>query len=182
MQRRASCSVDIHLVIRNWLFGWYIVEYEQQGADRAEYGAYLVKRLSDELGKQLGRGFSVRSLEQCRKFYMTQKQIAQTVSAQSGRDGNASSPKKCLPIPQPLSAVSAGAVFKADDWQDVVTPLLKRFSLGWSHYVTLLAIDNPDERWFYEIEAAQNHWSVWELERQIRSSLYERLALSRKQG
>ena len=110
---------------------------------------------------------------------MTQKQIAQTVSAQSGRDGNASSPKKCLPTPQPLSAVSAGAVFKADDWQDVVTPLLKRFSLGWSHYVTLLAIDNPDERWFYEIEAAQNHWSVRELERQIRSSLYERLALSR---
>ena len=62
MQRRAGCSVDIHLVIRNWLFGWYIVEYEQQGADRAEYGAYLVKRLSDELGKQQGRGFSVRSL------------------------------------------------------------------------------------------------------------------------
>ena len=54
-----------------------------------------------------------------------------------------------------------------------------RFSLGWSHYVTLLTIGHAEERAFYEIEAAQNQWSVRELKRQIASSLYERLALSR---
>jgi predicted nuclease of restriction endonuclease-like (RecB) superfamily len=61
----------------------------------------------------------------------------------------------------------------------VSAELFKRFGLGWSHYVALLTIDNPDERRFYEIEAAANSWSVRELERQIASSLYERLALSR---
>ena len=79
---------------------------------------------------------------------MTQKQIAQTVSAQSGADDNAF---QLFLIPQTVSAVSGGAVLKADIWQDVVTRLLKRFSLGWSHYVTLLSIENPEERCFYEI-------------------------------
>ncbi|GEM_PF-1210539 len=93
MQKRTGRSVDIHLVVRNWLFGWYIFEYEQKGCGRAEYGAYLVKRLSDELGMQLGRGFSARSLEQSRKFYLTQKQIPQTMSAESGVNGNTFPPK-----------------------------------------------------------------------------------------
>jgi len=179
MQQRAGRSVDIHLVVRNWLFGWYIVEYEQKGCDRAEYGAYLIKRLSEELGDQLGRGVSPRSLEQCRKFYMTQKQIPQTMSAESGMDDNTFPPKGYLMIPQMVSAVSGGKVLKADVWQEVVTGLLNRFCLGWSHYVILLTTENPEERRFYEIESSQNHWSVRELERQIASSLYERLALSR---
>ncbi|MEI6423073.1 MAG: DUF1016 N-terminal domain-containing protein, partial [Lentisphaerota bacterium] len=63
--------------------------------------------------------------------------------------------------------------------KELVEQLLNRFSLGWSHYVELLSIDKPDERRFYEIEATSNNWSVRELERQIASSLYERLALSR---
>jgi predicted nuclease of restriction endonuclease-like (RecB) superfamily len=179
MQLRAGRSVDIHLEIRNWLFGWYIVEYEQNGCDRAEYGTYLIKRLSEKLGEQLGRGFSARSLEQCRKFYLVQKQIPQTMSEQLGMEDNTFPLKKYLTIPQTVSAISDGTLLKADGWQDVVTELLKRFSLGWSHYVTLMTIENTDERRFYEIEATQNHWNVRELERQISSSLYERLALSR---
>lgn len=179
MQRGAVRSVDIHLVTRNWLFGWYIVEYEQKGSDKAEYAAYLIKRLSDELGKQLGRGFSIRSLEQCRKFYITQKQIPQTLSAESSSDDGMPLTKGILLISQAVSALSGDAVLKAGDWQDVAACLMKRFSLGWSHYVALLTVENPNERRFYEIEAAQNHWSVRELERQIASSLYERLALSR---
>ena len=178
MQGHAARSVDLALVARNWLFGRYIVEYEQNGADRADYGAYLIKRLSDELGRQLGRGFSDRSLEQCRKFYVMHKQIPQTLSAELG-EGEVSPPEEALLIPQMASALSGNAVTQASGWQDVVTRLLKRFSLSWSHYVILLTIDNADERRFYEIEAEQNQWSVRELERQIASSLYERLALSR---
>ena len=64
-------------------------------------------------------------------------------------------------------------------WKTQLSYSKNRFSLGWSHYVTLLTIDNPEERRFYEIEAIDNDWSVRELKRQIDSSLYERLALSR---
>ena len=185
LQRRAGRSVDTYLVIRNWLFGWYIVEYEQQGADRAEYGAFLIKRLSGELGKRLGKGFSARTLEQCRRFYMTRKAIAQTPSAQSAADG-ASAAEPTRPIPQAVSALLPGLAgapaTPADRWKALLPGLLGRFFLGWSHYVTLLTIDNPEERRFYEIEAQGASWSVRELERQIASSLYERLALSRDKG
>jgi predicted nuclease of restriction endonuclease-like (RecB) superfamily len=70
---------------------------------------------------------------------------------------------------------------KAGQWNlaDSVQALSRRFALGWSHYVVLLTIDSPEERCFYEIESAANPWSVRELERQIDTSLYQRLALSR---
>jgi predicted nuclease of restriction endonuclease-like (RecB) superfamily len=182
IQRRAGRSVDTYLVIRNWLFGWYIVEYEQQGADRADYGAFLIKRLSGELGQRLGKGFSARNLEQCRRFYMSRKAIAQTLSAQSAV-GDAPARPSTLPIPQAVSALSPGLAdappTPPDHWQALLPRLLGSFSLGWSHYVALLSIDNPDERRFYEIETQAASWSVRELERQIASSLYERLALSR---
>jgi predicted nuclease of restriction endonuclease-like (RecB) superfamily len=143
--------------VRNWLFGWYIVEYEQKGDDRAKYGTGLLEKLSAELGK----GFSVRSLRQFRKFYIQQKGIRQTPSAESVIPLNAHD-INMLQIRQTLSA-----------------ELLPFIKLSWSHYVSLLTIDNPDERRFYEIESASNNWGVRELERQIDSSLYERLALSR---
>ncbi len=83
LQKQAARSVDIALVVRNWLFGWYIVEFEHGGAERVElYGKKLIKRLSDELTMRLGKGFSKRSLEQFRRFYECYNEIAQTVSAQ----------------------------------------------------------------------------------------------------
>ena len=84
LQKRAARSVDISLVIRNWLFGWYIVEFEQRGADRSDlYGKRLIERLADNLTARMGRGFSKRSLEQCRRFYECYKEIAQALPAQS---------------------------------------------------------------------------------------------------
>ncbi len=84
LQKRAARSVDVSLVIRNWLFGWYIVEFEQRGADRSDlYGKRLIERLADNLTARMGRGFSKRSLEQCRRFYECYKEIAQALPAQS---------------------------------------------------------------------------------------------------
>ena len=84
LQTQAARSVDVALVVRNWLFGWYIVEFENGGAERAElYGKALIQRLSEKLTERLGRGFSKRSLEQYRKFYLTYKEIAQALPAQS---------------------------------------------------------------------------------------------------
>ncbi|HBM15388.1 MAG TPA: DUF1016 domain-containing protein [Lentisphaeria bacterium] len=164
MRRQAARSVDIALVVRNWLFGWYIVEFENAGAERIDlYGKQLMKNLADKLTSRLGKGFSKRSLELYRLFFMNYKEITQTVSAQS-----LSLINHCIQDSLPIAPIS----FKPEE-------LMKYFKLGWSHYVTLITIRNSEERRFYEIEAIENNWSVRELQRQLESSLYERLALSR---
>jgi len=158
LQAKAAHSVDIALVVRNWLFGWYIVEYEQRGEDRAKYGSYLIDELSKELTV---KGTSPTNLRKFREFYQAYPDIQQTVSVRSIYS-------------------EKGDVFSfASIRQTVSTELAKRFSLGWSHHVVLMTLDNLKERHFYEIESIQNSWSVRELKRQIASSLYERLALSR---
>ncbi len=180
LQKRAARSVDTSLVIRNWFFGWYIVEFEQGVAERAElYGKSLIIRLSREL-KTLGlKGVSSTSLKQCRTFYLAYKKIGQTLSDQSS--GECSGLQE---IQQTLSVTSFDAIANAPEMlQELSATLAGSFSLGWSHYVTLLTISNVDERRFYEIEARENSWGVRELDRQISASLYERLALSRdKEG
>ena len=175
MRGRAARAVDGYLVVRNWLFGWYIVEYEQNGADRAEYGTATLKQLSVALKTSIGRGFSVDSLEQMRRFYLAYKHLipqttmSETTSRISSRE-----------ISETASRISATPTEASPAFSQVVSAeLLDQIKLSWSHYVLLLTIDNPDERRFYEIEAAENSWSVRELERQSASSLYERLALSR---
>ena len=175
----AARAVDRSLVARNWLFGWYIVEYEQNGADRAKYGAQTLRRLSAALKAKIGRGFSMDSLEQMRRFYLRYKNLiadlsetskSETPSRISGGSEISGTASRNFPTPVtvPLEIV-----------QTLSAELAKRFSLGWSHYVTLLSIDDADASRFYEIESTENGWSVRELKRQIASSLYERLALSR---
>jgi predicted nuclease of restriction endonuclease-like (RecB) superfamily len=194
LQQRAARSVDTSLVIRNWLFGWYIVEFEQGGSDRAEYGTNLLKKIAAQLKI---KGCSERSLALCCKFYLTSSGILQTVSAKSeSRQNEFQKIGQTLPdqsfsaqsglqeIQQALSVTSFDATFNAPKLvQELSKTLAGKFSLGWSHYVTLLTISNTDERRFYEIEAHENSWGVRELDRQIAASLFERLALSRdKEG
>ena len=176
IQGRAARSVDLALVVRNWLFGWYIVEYEQNGADRAEiYGKRLIDRLSKSLKGSGLRGISPTNLRKFREFYAAYPEIQQTLSAKSPSSHDSRHEIQQTVSVESLSLPAGGASLP----KDAITQLAKRFALGWSQYVALLTIDNPDERRFYEIEAEQNQWSVRELERQIASSLYERLALSR---
>jgi len=177
LQKRAARSVDTALVIRNWLFGYYIVEFEQGSANRAElYGKRLIEKLSKELtAAQLGRGFSKRSLEQYRRFYDSYREIAQALPAQSLEYNLV-----WKEFSKALTGESSGTFgTNLEILQTVSAELAKRFVLGWTHYVSLLTISNPDERRFYEIEAYENSWGTRELERQIASSLYERLTLSR---
>ena len=181
LQNRAARSVDIALVVRNWLFGWYMVEFEQAGADRAEhYGKSLINRLSGEL-KSLGlKGVSPTSLKQCRAFYTAYREISQALSDQSTATEQSTGWQK---IRQALSVESKTSVLENPDiLQTLSAELASRFTLGWSHYVTLLTISSTDERRFYEIEARANSWGARELERQVAASLYERLVLSRDQA
>jgi len=161
LQAQAARSVDIALVVRNWLFGWYIVEFEGGGAERAELYAH-------ELKYRGIKGISPTNLKQCRSFYSAYREIGQTLSNRSfeAESGNNL-------IRQTLSDKSF--LIEASSFK----VLTSYFKLGWSHYVTLITIDNEGERKFYEIEAIENSWSVRGLKRQIEASLYERLALSR---
>jgi predicted nuclease of restriction endonuclease-like (RecB) superfamily len=157
-RRAVATSVNTLQVITNFEIGRRIVEREQQGAERAEYGKELLKALSSRLTGEFGDGFSERNLEYMRKFFILwrdrQAEISQTVSAKLTHPNKIS---QTVPVQsgQPL------------------------FMLSWSHYVLLLTIKNPEERNFYEIEAFRSDWSFRELKRQVASCLYERLALSR---
>jgi predicted nuclease of restriction endonuclease-like (RecB) superfamily len=168
---RAIRVVDAHLVVRNWLFGQYIVEFEQNGADRATYGANLIESLAQRLSPLKIRGTSATRLKLYRSFYRYFS-IGPTLSDEL---------KKLLPPSLEKSPTASDLSQQEPLLKPSTLPigLLNHFTLGWSHYVELLTIDVSEERRFYEIEAAANQWSVRELQRQIASSLYQRLALSR---
>jgi predicted nuclease of restriction endonuclease-like (RecB) superfamily len=161
-QRHAVQAINVALTLRNWLVGYYIVEYEQQGSDRAEYGAQLLESLARDLPRRLGRGFGQRNLFTFRQFYLRYP-ILQSLIA-----------KSALTLPYPSSAP-----FAPLDWQDDAYFLRLFEELPWTHFIELIRMEDPLRRAFYEVETLKNHWSVRELKRQIDSLLYERVALSR---
>ncbi len=167
-RRAAARSVNAIMTATYWLVGRRVVEQEQQGAARAGYGEQLVKRLSGDLSKRFGRGFSKRNLEQMRAFYLGWP-IAQAVPAQ---------------LLQPPDRDRKGAIAQALPAQLAESPrtIQSRFPLPWTHYVTLLAIKNAHARAFYEIEALRGGWTSRQLDRQIQSQFYERTALSRNKA
>lgn len=156
-RRATSRSVNAILTTTYWEIGRRIVEFEQQGEQRAEYGEDILKLLSRDLTKRFGRGFSERNLRHMRAFYGLWP-IWQTLSAKS-QDSNTN--KTVI-----LTDVSERHPFP-------------RFLLPWSHYVQLLSVQNPEARHFYEQEAIRGGWSIRQLNRQIDSLFYERTALSK---
>jgi len=159
----AARSVNTTQVVANWLIGREIVEEEQKGRIRAEYGKRLIENLSTRLVKDFGRGFAVRNLETFRAFYLGYPQLV---------------------IPHALRAESTdlrsrqlrhAAHGDTKSWK----PGRLHPNLSWTHYRTLLRVEKSEARAFYEIEALKNDWSARGLERQINSLLHERLALSR---
>ena len=160
-RRAASQNINTLQVATNFEIGRRIMEYEQKGKHRAEYGKQTLIELSRQLTEELGHGFSLRTLKYIRRFYL---EYHETVPR----------------IPQILSAKSPGKMpMESPIGQTLSAQFVSQFTLSWSHYVFLMNIDNLDERRFYEIESRQNNWSLSELKRQFNSGIYERLALSR---
>ncbi|SJZ96082.1 Predicted nuclease of restriction endonuclease-like (RecB) superfamily, DUF1016 family [Chitinophaga eiseniae] len=145
------------MVLTYFYLGYLIVEHEQKGQPKATYGASTIKHLSKALCKKFGNGFSERNLEQIRAFFLIYKNRQKQVT-----------------IPQTVSAE-----FATQHKIQLKKPTDKAFPLSWSHYVLLCRIKEKNERSFYEIEATHNNWGVRELQRQINSSLFERLVLSK---
>jgi predicted nuclease of restriction endonuclease-like (RecB) superfamily len=165
-------SVDVFQVMTNFEIGRRIVEHEQHGQERAEYGRALLKGLSAELTAEFGRGFSEDNLSLMRRFYITYRdslRIPETLSRRSPSEAGGQTPFDLLRKTETLSR-------KSLENAQAASALL---ALSWSHYVFLMGVKNEEERRFYEIEAAGQGWSLRELKRQFGSGLYERLALSR---
>jgi predicted nuclease of restriction endonuclease-like (RecB) superfamily len=184
-RRAAARTVNAVMTATYWEIGRRIVEHEQGGARRAEYGEELLARLSTDLTRRFGRGFSVDNLENMRRFYVafgpdvisetpirkspppkseTASRISQTPSAQSRSD-------------------AAGAILRPPPEEpSALATLAARFPLPWSHYVKLLGVHNPEARRFYETEALRSAWTVRQLARQIETQFYERTALSRNKA
>lgn len=168
LQNNARLVINRHVTAKAWLTGYYIVEYEQKGTDRAKYGEQLLKSLSERLGK---KKYSVTTLKIYRQFYqvyshldkevagflLSQSQIGQSVTDQFG--GVAVS-NKIAPL-----AVKSNLLFN---------------KLSFTHLVAILPITDPLERAFYETMAIRGTWSVRELQRQIDSNYYFRSGWSQK--
>ena len=177
--KHSARAVDSALVVRNWLFGWHLVEFENAAASRSDiYGKELINKLSNRLKEKGLKGISPTNLRKFREFFQAYSEIQRAASVTS-LEGLESPPilQASAPsgkIQQTLSVESLQSLRQA-----AFTQIASSLPLGWSHYVELLTLDDTAERRFYEIETAANQWSVRELQRQIASSLYQRLALSR---
>lgn len=131
-RENAVKAVNTELVIANWQIGKHIVEFEQNGKEKADYGSSLLTNLSKDLKASYGKGFGKSNIYLCRQFYLK------------------------YPIFQTLSG-----------------------KLSWSHYAELLTISDDLTRSFYEKQSENENWGFREMKRQIDSSLFERLALSK---
>lgn len=168
-RRAAGRSVNAWMTASYWEIGRRIVEAEQQGRRRAGYGEQLIERLSLDLTRRFGRGFSRQNLQQMRSFFLTWP-IRQTVSGESPG----------LPSPDEPSLVGVDPAGASGSWP--LEDLARMFTLPWSAYVRLLSVKDGNARRFYEAEALRGGWSVRQLDRQIGSQFYERTALSRNKG
>lgn len=149
---RAALAVNRALILRNWVIGAYLVEFEQEGADRAAYGAGLLARLSRDLRQHDVKGVSPDVLERMRLLYLHYPQLRLHISATPSRKSGSTDPT-------PLSGE-------------------RLLQLSWSHLVEFVRLDDPWKRAFYENECLKANWSVRQLQRQIGSLLFERTGLS----
>jgi predicted nuclease of restriction endonuclease-like (RecB) superfamily len=160
-------SVNGVLTATYWEVGRRIVEFEQGGKKRAEYGQELLQRLAQDLTGQHGRGFSERNLIKMRAFYLGWE-ISPTPSAEF------QARVKGTPFTDTVER-------RALDHPALVT-VAGAFPMPWSHYVRLMSVENLTARAFYEAEAIRGGWSVRQLDRQIGSQFYERVALSKNKA
>ncbi|OHB73094.1 MAG: cytoplasmic protein [Planctomycetes bacterium RBG_16_41_13] len=175
LQDSAAKAVNKLLTIRNWLIGYYIVEYEQNGEDRAQYGGKLLENIVSNLPDL---GFSKTNLKLFRQFYLTYPQISQSVTdLLKTRIGQSATDQLLLLEDQPLIIVQSPVAQSLP--LDLTVPPDKLISrLSFTHIVQLLTISDPLKRTFYEVEAMKGNWSVRELKRQINSLYFERMGLS----
>ncbi len=200
-QRYAQQQVNNSLTIRNWVTGFYLFHFEQNGEDRAAYGAKLYKTIAEKLKMKGLKGFSYTALNQYRQFYLTYPHFLQTVSErftdmnsailqtlseelqstdnESIKEGE--SPSGLLNL-MSLSEKSDKETSKQTAPDLSFPPELLLSRLSFSHFIELIIADTPLKRTFYEVQAVKNNWSVRELNRAMSTLLFERTGLSANKG
>ena len=172
----AKGAVNQLLTARNWLIGYYIVEYEQNGKERAEYGTNLLTKLAENIEV---KGIDRQLLNACRVFYLKYPQICESVNRKLQSIGWAGT----------LKALSGNDNDKEQRNLEICDSMNRKFEtppellisrLSFTHLKAIMALDDPFERFFYEIECIKGTWSVRELRRQIDTKLYIRAGISKK--
>jgi hypothetical protein len=175
MVTRVATVANQALVMRNWMVGAYIVEFEQNGADRAKYGERLLERLAEDLKGKGIKGMGAIVLGRCRQVFFMYPQIGRQIPSPVEME---------LPflfqISSPVETEMTKTTATGEALLALPTPLSPHevLRLSWSHLLELIRIDDPWKRAFYENELIQGHWSKRQLQRQIESLLYERTGLS----
>ena len=175
-------TVNSAMVVAYWLIGREIVEEEQKGQKRADYGKAVIEDLSRRLTGRYGKGYSTVSLWNMRKFYQTYIDRAAIILSPSGREFRQQ--KILSPMGRELGRseklhTQGGDLTPKQRPTGVESAIGFHPDLSWSHYRALMRVENEEARQFYEQEAARNHWNKRQLERQINTLLFERLLRSR---
>lgn len=173
-----------------WEIGRRIVEYEQGGRERAEYGEATLERLSGDLKSRYGRGFGVDNLQRFRLFYLAYPsgEIYATASRRfpaplpTEESATLSRISGGKPVRRTLADESDAVILQTASAESTLAQIATRFLLPWSAYVRLLAVKNEHARSFYVTEALRAGWSMRQLDRQIQSQFYQRTALSRNKA
>ena len=177
LQSAAASSVNQSLTVRNWLIGYYIVEFEQNGEDRAAYGDKLVEKLAGKLNHI--KGIDERSLRRFRQFYMIYPHFETSIRGSLTPESQQTL-KWGSVTPELSNYQKVGSLTTQLQNQPIVPPQKILSKLSYTHIEQLLNIDNQLKRTFYELECIKGTWSVRELKRQINSLYFERSGLSAK--
>ena len=174
LREQAVRAVNVSLTLRNWFFGYYIVEFEQNGKDRADYGKALLSKIAAEMNTQSIPNSNERELRRYRQFYTTYPNAGSLIINNTNIRGSLRpefiSENNLMQI---RGLASPG--FNIPD-----SHYMRLFNdISYTHFKELIRLDDPLKRLFYEIETLKNTWSVIELKRQIGSLLFERTGLSK---
>ena len=173
LQENAAKAINYNLTVRNWLIGCHIVEFEQNGEDKAKYGTGLLEEIANKLKNKGLKGLHRRALNSCRIFYQTYPQIWLTLSAEL------QNAKYSDTLPIPAERLNFWLTLSAKSKDDINLPselLLSR--LSYSHFIELVRVEDELQRLFYEVEAIKNNWNIRELRRAIDTSLAFRTSMS----
>lgn len=181
-KQKAQQQVNTALTLRNWLFGFYIAEYELSGTDRAEYGQKIYKEIANRLESQGFQQIRERHLYLCKDFYFAYPNILRSVTAKLYL-----SDFQLVEILRSATAKFIEEDLSAEELINTAPPIPDNLGvdvdklinqLSFTHLIELLKADTPLKRSFYEMEAIKNCWSVRELQRSMNSMLFERTGLS----
>lgn len=181
LQAQAAHAVNLSLTTRNWLVGYYIVEYEQHGEDRAKYGDKLLKNLAQRLNR---RGLGERRLYEYRLTYHVYPQLGDVIAEYVVKNGQdeilrltTAKSEESTAIIEKLRSSTAISAAPREAWQTPAKSLF--YKLSATHLIYLSNFDNDLKRAFYEQETIRGCWTVTELDRQVSSQYYERMGLSK---